>query len=292
VAGVFDGVSAELTQKLKAFSYDVKPGLQETYDRLSKPIALPVGDALGCASLHVLGIEAGPTVIADGLEKDLALVVAPQVTMPCAAESPPQTLPPFSNVALVQPGPFTVTIPIAARYEELVHAMGTLFTDGKYFFSKEYPNLYLEEPEIYESQGQIVVKVHVKGPVHKFGTDIELDGNLFLSGHLAVIDNEIQIPDLESTIETKNFFLSLKAMADGDTIRNQARAALRLDLSERLKGVREKLSSDLTFGGPAACFKADLDKIELVSVHTHGSYLRAYVAVTAHARATLPCSAP
>lgn len=291
VAGVFDTISAELTTKLKEFSYDVRPGLEEAYARLSKPIDLPVGEARGCATLKVLGIEAGPTVVADGLEKDVALVVAPEVTLPCAAPTPPP-LPAFANVSLVQPGPFTVTIPVAARYDELARAMGMLFTDGKYFFSAEYPKIYLENPEVYESQGQIVVKVHVKGPIHKLGMDIDLDGDLFLSGHLAVVDNELQIPDLESTIETKNFFLSLKALADGDKIRDQARAALRLDLSERLKGVREKLSSELTFGGPAACFKGDLDKIEVLSAHAHGSYLRVYVAVTARASATLPCRVP
>lgn len=291
VAGVFDGISAELTTKLKDFNYDVKPGLEEAYARISKPIDLPIGDAKGCATLKVLGIEAGPTVIADGLEKDIALVVAPEVTLPCAAPATPPPLPPFANVSVVQPGPFTVTIPIAARYDELQKAMGMLFTDGKYFFSSEFPKLYLENPEIYESQGQIVLKVHIKGPVHKFGQDIDLNGDLFLSGHLQVADNELTIPDLESTIETKNFFLSLKAVADGDKIRDQARAALRLDLSERLKGVREKVSNDLTFGSAAACFKGDLDKIEVTSAHAHGNYLRVYVAVTARAAARMPCPA-
>ena len=288
VAGVFESIAAELTTKLKEFVYDVRPALEEAYTRISKPIDLPIGEARGCATLKVLGIEAGPTVVADGLEKDIALIVAPEVTLPCAASDPPP-LPPFANVAQLQPGPFTVVIPIAARYDELARAMGMLFTDGKYFFSAEYPKLYLENPEVYESQGQIVVKVHVKGPVHKFGIDVDLDGDLFLAGHLSIVDNELQIPDLESTIETKNFFLSLKAMADGDKMRDQARAALRLDLSERLKGVREKLSSELTFGSPAACFKGSLDKIEVVSAHAHGSYLRVYVAVTARASATLPC---
>jgi hypothetical protein len=291
VAGVFEAISTQLNAKLKEFAYDVRPTLEEAYARISRPIDLPIGDAHGCATLRVLGIEAGPTIVADGLEKDVALIVAPEVTLPCAVFEPPP-LPAFANVAQLQPGPFTVTVPIAARYDELVHAMGTLFTDGKYFFSTEYPKLYLENPEIYESQGQIVLKVHVKGPVHKLGMDLDLDGDLFLSGHVAVVDNELQIPDLESTIETKNFFLSLKAMSDGNKIRDQARAALRLDLSERLKGVREKLSSELTFGSPAACFKGDLDKIEVLSAHAHGSYLRVYVALTARASATLPCRNP
>jgi hypothetical protein len=288
VAGVFDSISAELLAKLKEFSYDVRPSLEEAYTRISKPIDLPIGDAHGCAVLKVLGIEAGPTVVADGLEKDIALVVAPEVTLPCASVDP-LPLPPFANVANVPSGPFTVVVPIAARYDELQKAMGTLFTDGKYFFSREYPGLYLENPEIYESQGQLVLKVHIKGPVHKFGLDVDLDGDLYLSGHIAVVDNEVQIPDLEPTIETKNFFLSLKAMTDATTIRDQARGALRLDLSERLKGVREKLSSDLTFGGPSACFRGNVDKIDVTSAHAHGSYMRVYVGVTARASATLPC---
>jgi hypothetical protein len=288
VAGVFDAISTELLAKLKDFSYDVRPSLEEAYARVSKPIDLPIGDAHGCATLKVLGIEAGPTVVADGLEKDLALVVAPEVTLPCAAAEP-LPLPPFANVTSVASGPFTVVVPIAARYDELQKAMGMLFTDGKYFFSKEYPGLYLENPEIYESQGQIVLKVHIRGPVHKFGLDVDLDGDLFLSGHVGVVDNEVQIPDLEPTIETKNFFLSLKALTDSANIRDQARNAMRLDLSERLKAVREKLSSDLTFGGPAACFRGNVDKIEVTSAHAHGSYLRVYVAVTARASATLPC---
>jgi hypothetical protein len=291
VVGVFDAIAAELTAKLKDFSYDVRAPLEEAYARISKPIEFPIGDAHGCATLKVLGIEAGPTVVADGLEKDVALVVAPEVTLPCASGTP-LGLPPFANVTNVPAGPFTVVVPVAARYDELQKAMGTLFTDGKYFFSKDYPKLFLENPEIYESQGQLVLKVHIKGPVHKLGIDVDLNGDLYLSGHVTAVDNEIQIPDLEPTIETKNFFLSLKAMTDSALIRDQARAALRLDLSERLKGVREKLSNDLTFGGKAACFRGNVDKIEVTSAHAHGSYMRVYVAVTARASATLPCPVP
>lgn len=291
VAHVFDSIASELTTKLKEFAYDVKPSLEQAYGRLGTPIPIPIGDANGCATLRVLGIEAGPTLVADGLEKDVALVIAPEVTLPCASTEPPP-LPAFANVAQLQPGPFTVVVPIAARYDELTRAMGMLFTDGKYYFSTEYPKLYLEDPEIYQSQGQIVLKLRVKGEVHKLGLDANLNGDIYLAGHLTVVDNELQVPDLESTIETKNFLLSLKAMADGDKIRDQARSALRLDLSERLKGVREKLSSQLTFGSAAACFTGTVDKIEVTSAHAHGSYLRVYVAVTARASATIPCRTP
>ena len=291
VAGVFDTIAKELDAKIRAFAYDLKPSLGEAHARLAKPMEFPIGEARGCATVKVLGIEAGPTVIADGLEKDIALVVAPEVTLPCASAAP-GPLPAFANVASVPSGPFTVTVPIAARYDELARAMGVLFTDGKYFFSAEFPKLYLENPEVYDSQGQIVLKVHLRGPVKKFGIETDLDGDIYFSGHLAIADNEIQVPDLEPTVETKNLLLSLKAMADGQKMRDQARTALRLDLGERLRSVRERLSTDLTFGAAGACFRAAVDKIELTSAHTHGSYLRAYVAATARASAQMPCPSP
>ncbi len=292
-AGVYDTIANALTSQLRAFAYDLRPLLLQAESRVAQPIDLPVGDAHACAELHVLGIEAGPTVLADGLEKDLALIVAPSVTLPCeqtrSSVEPAPSRPPLQNVGAVPSGPFTVTVPVAARYDELTRAMTMAFTDGKLFFSPEYPEQFLEKPELYESQGELVLKLHLQGPVHKLGIDADLDGDLFLSGHPAVVDNELTIPDLEPTIETRNFLLSLKAMSDGDRIRDQARAALRLDIGDRLRPVREKLSSDLTFGSAQGCFHGDVDRIAVTGVHLHASYVRVYVDVTARARATVPC---
>jgi uncharacterized protein DUF4403 len=290
--GVYEAISAELSAKIKDFSYDLHPALDEAYARVAKPIVVPIGDANACVALKVLGVEAGPTVIADGIEKDLAIVVAPEVTLPCADEAPSPPLPPLSNVATLASGPFTVTIPVAARYDELTRAMSAAFTDGKLFFSQDYPKLYLEKPEIYESQGTLVLKMHLSGPVHGLGIDADLDGDVYLSGHPRVTDNELSIPDLEPTIETKNLLLSIKAMTSSDRMRDQARAALRLDIAERLAGIKGKLSSDLTFGAKGACFKGNVDKIEVTGAYPHGTYLRVYVAVTARASATMPCSEP
>ena len=291
LAGVYARIEEPITAALADFGYDLRPILTEAYGRISRPIDLPVGDAHACARLSVLDIEAGPTVLADGLEKDLALVVAPSITMPCPdmnQDGPPE-LPPLSNVAAITPGPFTVTIPIAARYDELTRAMTAAFTDGKLYFSKDYPQAYLEKPEIYESQGALVLKLHIAGPVHAL-VDADLDGDLYLSGHPAVVDNELRIPDLEPTIETRNFLLSLKALTAGDSIRDQARAALRLDLGQRLQDVRAKLGDELTFGTDKACIHGDVDRIEVTGVYPHASYLRVYVAVTARARISAPCT--
>jgi hypothetical protein len=289
-ADILDKVKKEIEAKLAAFSYDLKPMIGEAHARIAKPIDLPLGDAHGCASVKVIGVEAGPTVLADGIEKDLALVVAPSVTIPCAEEeeeAPP--IPPLANVATIQPGPFTVTLPIAARYDELAKAMGLAFTDGKLFFSKDFPALYLEKPEVYASKDQLVLKLHIAGPVAKAGIETTLDGDLYMSGHPEVVDNELRVPDLEPTIETSNLLLKLKQAFDGDTIRDQARAALHLDIGERVRSVKDKLSKDLAFGNGQGCLKADVNKVELSGVHVHGAYLRVYVNVTGTASLYMPC---
>ena len=121
--------------------------------------------------LMKLEVEACPTVLAEGFEKDIAMVIAPSVTIPCASDGSAQALPPLANVATIQPGPFTVSIPVAARYDELAKAMGLAFTDGKIFFSKEMPEIYLEKPEVYAAKDQLVLKLHIGGPVKKAGLD-------------------------------------------------------------------------------------------------------------------------
>jgi len=292
VGGVFEALAKSVREQLEHFSYDVKPLLGEAYARVARPAKFPVGDADGCARVKVLEVEAGPTVIADGLDKDLAFVVSPSVTFPCGVEDPVPPLPMLANVAALPSGPFTLSIPVAASYAELAHAMSAVFTDGKLAFSKEYPGLVLERPELYESQGLVVLKLHLTGPIHALGIDADLDGDIFFSGHVTVSDNELSIPDLEPTIETKSFLLSLKAATGAAAIRDSARAALRLDLGDRLKKVRAALEEDLTFGNKDACFRACLDKLEVASVFAHGTYVRMYVTATGRAGATLPCASP
>jgi len=292
VAGVFERVGGEIDAKLKTFSYDLKPLLEEAYDRVRAPLPFSVGDATGCAELRVLGVEAAPLILADGVEKDFALIVAPSVTIPCAPAAEPEPLPPLENVASVPTGPFTVTVPLVASYGELTRGLGAAFTDGKLFFSKEHPYLYLEKPEIYESDGSLVLHLHIGGPVHELGIHALIDGELYLTGHPTIVDNEIALPDLEPTIETSNFLLSLKALTGADRIKTEARRALRVDLTERLAAVRQKLSSDLSFRTPAGCVTGTVDRLELADLHPHGSYLRAHGIVTARASAAMPCPDP
>jgi len=55
---------------------DLRPLLGETYQRVARPIAFSVGEALACVELNVRTIETGPNVLAGGFEKDVALTGA------------------------------------------------------------------------------------------------------------------------------------------------------------------------------------------------------------------------
>lgn len=289
-AGAMESAQKSTEEFIEGFSWDLGPQLKDAYQKLSTPITLPAGGADGCALLKVTSIEAGPTVIAGGFEKDLAMVVEPSVTMPCGNPVLPADPPRLSNVATLPSGPFTVVVPIAARYEELARAMSLAFTDGKLFFSSTYKELYLSNPEVYASANdQLVVKLHLAGPIKAGSLSANLDGDLYFAGHPEVVDNELRIPDLEPTVDTSSFLLGLKASLDKDGIRNQARQALKLDLGERFAAVREKLSKDVPFEGGLGCLRAEVAKIEVTGVYPHGSYLRVYVTTTAQAGVYMPC---
>ncbi len=294
---VLSDLKNDIEKRLRELRIDLRPVLSENYLKLARPFSFKVGEASACVRLGLQSIEAGPTVLAGGIEKDIGIVVAPSVTLPCTTElglaKGAEVLPPLHNVASIPSGPFEVVVPVAATYEELQKAMSQAFTNGKLNFSKDYPELYLEKPEVYASGGQIITKLHLNGFVKK-GFKVHLEGDLFLAGHPQVRDNELGVPDLEPTVQTKNALLKLKTALDADDIKRQARNALRLDIGARLQTVRAKVTKDMVVrqkinGGPEACVHADLGRVEVNDVFAHDSYLRLYVKVAASTSAYLPC---
>jgi hypothetical protein len=285
-------LKSELTTTLEGFHLDVRPLVQELYARIALPIPLPFQDhgSNGCAELRVAAIEAGPTVLARGLEKDLGVVVLPSVTMPCSKTSTvPPVLPLLANVASIPSGPFTVVVPIAAEYGELSRTMDQAMK-GRLHFSPEYPALYLEKPQIYAADETLVIKLVLGGVADApGGVTTSLDGELYFSGHPRLVDNQITVPDLEMTPGSVDALLRLKLSLDGNGIRDQARAALRLDISERLALVRDKLSKELTFSEGLGCVRAELLRSEISGIYPHQGFLRIYVTVNAQGSIYLPC---
>lgn len=296
-AGALTTIKEEIEKRLRELRINLRPLLAENYEKLAKPFSFSVGDARACVRIGVQSIEAGPMVLSGGFEKDLSVVVAPSVTLPCTNEKGmalgAASLPPLHNVAGIPSGPFELTVPIAATYEELQKAMKQAFTNGKLFFDPGYPDLYLEKPELYASGGRIVTKLHLNGFVKK-GFKVPLEGDLYLSGSPEIVDNQLMVPNLEPTVETKNALLKLKTTLDAEKMRKEIRQALRLDIGSRLQSVRDKVSKDLMVKHNVAprldaCVKADIGRIEIAGVFAHDAYLRMYVKVSARSAAYLPC---
>jgi len=307
--GLEEKLNELLTKMLDEFKLDVRPLLSGVFARIARPVEIPLGNGLtACATLRIAALEAGPTVLADGVEKDLGIVVLPSVTLPCAPAAAPAIaagdgnitpaqpapaasdsgLPLLANVAAIPSGPFRVTIPVAARYEELGRAIET-WIHGRLFFSKAYPQLFIEKPRVFPSDDQVVLQVSIGGSATLAGIDTNLSGDLFFAGHPRVIDNQITIPDLQITAGTADQLVKLKISFDQDAIRDQAQAALRVDVGERLQAIKDKLSTELTFSDDSGCVRAEALRTEVTGIFAHQSFLRVLVQVDAQAALYLPC---
>jgi hypothetical protein len=310
-----------LSKALDDFRMDLRPMVLNAFARIAKPIAFPVGDQVACVELKIVSLEAGPTVLADGVEKDLAAVVLPSVTLPCTpAESllassqaadggtpdggaaadagtpagdggtplPNLKLPLLQNVASLPTGPFSVVVPVAARYEELSAAIDKAIK-GKLFFSQNHPDLYLHHPQVYASEDQVVIRVLLGGKANVAGTKLDMDGEIFFAGHPKVIDNQITVPDLDITPGTAGELVKLKIAVDHDSLVDQARSAMRVDVSERLAAVKDKLSTELSFSQDLGCVRATVFRSEVTGIFPHEHFLRIYVTVDAQAGLYMPC---
>ena len=59
-AGILDKVKSEVDGQLRAFAFDLRPLIAGAYERLGKPIEIPLGEARGCASMRVLPSRQAP----------------------------------------------------------------------------------------------------------------------------------------------------------------------------------------------------------------------------------------
>lgn len=311
-AGLMAHVETTLREKLTSLRVDLRPSFASLHEKLGAPLFLPLEPASACFTLDLRAIEAGPSILADGLEKQIALTIAPSLTMPCTVRDgagglvtidvdnttpralPP--LPPLANASGVEGGPFKLTIPVAAGYDELQKAMTLAFPDGKLFISTEQPNLYITNPEVFSSAGDVVVRVQLGGFVKKAGLEIDVDGDLYLAGRPTVRDNFLEFPDLKPTVETDQALLKAALALKEQELVGAVKKALRLDLSARLMSVKQKLVDSLTMrtvlveGVSPMCTQVEIGRISIDEINVHDPYLRATVNATALLAAMVPCA--
>jgi hypothetical protein len=307
VAGLVGHVETALRERLTSLQVDLAPAWQGLATQLSTPIPLPLPGASACFALDVRAVEAGPTILADGLEKQLALTIAPSLTLPCASAparsddgnaAATTSLPPLQNASAIEGGPFRLQVPVAAAYDELGRAAQGAFPGGRLHFSSEHPGLFASDPAVFAADGALVVRVHlggfVQGVVAGHGR-VDIDGDLYVTGRPVVRDNFIEVAELRPTLESEQTLLRLALAVKHDVLVQALHRALRLDLSARLAGARAKLVDALTVrrtlveGVGPLCTRVDLGRLAVDELAVHDPYLRAMVSTTARLSAQLPC---
>ena len=283
VAGALDLLRDQIANRIKDFSYDLRPLVAEALrpHRRARSICRSA-TRTAAPSCACLGVEAGPTVLADGVEKDLAVVVAPSVTLPCAAPAARRrALPPLANVAVA-----------AARALHRDRAdrrplRGAAARDGARLHRREavllqgVPRaLHGEARRSTRRADQLVLKLHMHGPDHKLGIDTTLDGDLYMRGHPAVVDNELRVPDLSRPSRPRASSSSSRRRSTATTsaTRRAPRCASTSAIASRRCAASSPRSRLLAGERPGSgCLRADVSKIEVTGVHAHGNYLRLYV---------------
>ena len=64
---------------------------------------------------------------------------------------------------------------------------------------------------------------------------------------------------------------------------------MRVDVSERLAAVKDKLSTELSFSQDLGCVRATVFRSEVTGIFPHEHFLRIYVTVDAQAGLFMPC---
>jgi len=258
VAGVFARVSDEIDQKVRGFSYDLKPLLDETYQRVRKPLHLPMGDAGAARSCACSAWKRHRSSSADGIEKDFALVGRAVRSLFRARRRPKPSRYIRSRTWPWCPRAVHGTIPVVASYAEPHARPRSGFNERQMFFlSAEHPKLYLEKPELYESSGALVLRLHIAGPVHEFGIDADINGDLYLVGHPTPDRQRGGIARSRAhDRDWRPISCSHSRPMDRTASASRPRRARPsdLDLTERLQAVKKKLSADLSFGSAQQCF--------------------------------------
>jgi hypothetical protein len=147
----------------------------------------------------------------------------------------------------------------------------------------------MHRPQVYASEEQVVIRVLLGGKANVAGTKLDMDGEIYFAGHPKVIDNQITIPDLDITPGTASELVKLKIAVDHAALVEQARNAMRVDVSQRLAAVKDKLSTELTFAEDMGCMRATVFRSEVTGIFPHQHFLRIYVTVDAQAGLYMPC---
>jgi hypothetical protein len=290
VVGGLRWVDGLMRGKLGEVTYDLRPLLAQGATWANTPVKLPIDDK-SCVRARVSAVMAGPTILAGGFEKNLALVIAPSVyvegatpTGQCDPTTPPPPLPLLQNVEALQPGPFTVELPIDLDYGVVSREFGKRFIPAGGLRATPDHDLFLDQPRVYPSSGKMVIAMHLSGKVGRY----QENGEIYLAGNPSAENGRFTVPDLAVTVESKDYLLKLANVVMSDDMAKSASAQMDFDLRPTI----DSITANLTRRFPVenlGCLIAGVDHVDVLGFEFHDASMRVRLAVTAHAEMDAPC---
>ena len=279
-----------IEEKVQKFDFSIRPIMNEHFEKHARSRNFDVGDAKGCIVYNIKRIEMDDTKYIGGIEQDMSITLAPSVTIPCAAQEDSTDLPILHHVSSVHTGPNRIMIPIAVTYDGLREAVGTIFEEGKFFFSKAHKDLYVTEPDIFTLEDSIIIKMQLKGKLRSVFSP-KIDGAIYFKGTIGISDNVLSVHDIDTYAGTGEFLLKLATDIKKKSIIQELERALEIDITQLISEPKAQYSQrypikDLDGLG---CVKSNIGKVAVEDIFLHKSYVRVYLSADASTDLYIPC---
>ena len=245
-------------QQVQNFAYDLRPIIAEAHARIAKPDRSAARRRARLRRAEACSASRPARPCSPTASRRIsAIVVAPSVTLPCTDRDRAAALPPLANVATLPTGPFTVSIPDRRALRRAAEGDGARLHRRQALLLQGVPAALHGEARGLRREGSARPQAaHQRARSTSTASTPTSTATSSWSATRRWSTTRSACPTSSRPSRPRASCCRLKAALDGNSIRDQARDALHLDIGERLAEVRDKLSTDLAFGDNQGCLRA------------------------------------
>ncbi len=222
----------------KMGEYNFRSKIEPIWAKLFEPI--PV-ENIGFLSINPEQVRLS-SLNGSGSKVDFSIGLTAKPTFSLIQPNPPQPLPPLPDISENPPGnAFNIYVdgklqyaPLASYLNTELQKLGNIPIDGGY--------INLSNAEISgQSNFKLVLKVYLTGKVK----GIKYKGWLYLTGTPTynALTNELSLPDLDYTLETRNILLRIANWLLNSRVRQILQDRAKWDISQTLSSVKQNLQA-------------------------------------------------
>ncbi|WP_186510831.1 DUF4403 family protein [Caenimonas sedimenti] len=232
----FGSINAKVSEELL-----IEARVRQAWKDASMPIQLGESQWLTINPTRVA--SSTPTFTDRGMDVSLTLEALPMVTLGSEPKAATSTLPKLE--AALPGNMFYVPLPVFADHAYIDTQVQGQIGDGLTVPLGDGNSIRVTSVTVSSVDTRAVVSVKIRGR-YSLLRDFELTGFLVGTPHVDAVQQTVTMPDLDFTIETHNLLVKLANLFAHDTIRDELRRRLVVDvapLSEKARGnLREGLN--------------------------------------------------